>query len=168
MDYDFLHEAEEVYLVSDVPRRCSIIHSILVQLGYTLHEDVYSLDRQGHLPPWQSEAFVDVYVMVGESEVFEPSEAWDTVKLVYLLATLPSDGITTFVASVSQVSHLLRLPMTYRGKVVTALELEQALVGCADELRRNVGEPGTESVAIYVESTYPRSRDGGGNWQRVE
>ena len=70
MKYDFLHEAEEVYLESDAPRPCSVVHSILEQLGYTLHEDVYSLDRQ-----WQSEAFVDVYVMVGESEVYEPSEA---------------------------------------------------------------------------------------------
>src|SRR5215471_413268 len=127
MDYDFLHEAEDVYLVSDVPRRCSVIHSILVQLGYTLHEDVYSLERPGPTPLWQSESFVHVDILSGPSEVYQPWEAWDTVKLVYLLATLPSDGITRFVASVSQVSHLLRLPMTYRGEVVTALELEQAL-----------------------------------------
>ena len=160
MDYDFLHEAEDVYLVSDVPRRCSVIHSILAQLGYTLHEDVYSLERPGPTPLWQSESFVHVDILSGPSEVYQPWETWDTVKLVYLLATLPSDGITTFVASVSQVSRLLEIPMTYAGKVVSAIQLEQALLRCADELRVNVGEPGAESVAIFIESTYPRSRDG--------
>jgi hypothetical protein len=161
MKYDFLHEAEEVYLRSEARRPCSVVHSILEQLGYTLHEDVYSLDREGALPPWQAEAFVDVYIMEGESEVYEPSETWDTIKLVYLLATLPKDGIQRFAASASRISHLLRIPMTYGGKLVSEQDLTQALLDCADELRLNVGEPGTESVAIYIESTYPRSRDPG-------
>jgi hypothetical protein len=47
MKYDFLHEAEEVSLRSDAPRQCSEIDSILEQLGYTLHEDIYSLERSG-------------------------------------------------------------------------------------------------------------------------
>jgi len=157
MNYDFLHEAEEVYLVSESPRQCSIIHSIPEQLGYTLHENVYSLERPEPIPPWQSESFVLVDILSGASEVYQPWETWDTIKLVCLLATLPGDAITRFVASVSHVSCLLEIPMTHAGKVVTALKLEQALVDCADELRRNVGEPGTESVAIYIESTYPRS-----------
>jgi len=148
MKYDFLHEAEEVNLVSDAPRQCSVIHSILEQQGYTLHEDVYSLERRGPIPLWQSESFVHVDILSGTSEVYQPWETWDTAKLVYLLATLPSDGINTFVTSVSKVSQLLGIPITYRGRVVSAKQLEQALLDCADELRVNVGEPGTESVAI--------------------
>jgi hypothetical protein len=162
MKYDFLHEAEEVYLRSDAPGQCSVIHSILEQLGYTLHEDVYSLERPGPAPLWQSESFVHVDILSGASEVYQPWETWDTVKLVYLLATLPSDGITIFVASVSEVSRLLGIPMTYRGKVVSAQQLTEALLDCADELRLNVGEPGTEPVAIFIESTYPR-KDGDGD-----
>jgi hypothetical protein len=56
--------------------------------------------------------------------------------------------------------------MTYKGRVVSGQQLKQALSDCADELRLNVGEPGTESVAIYIESTYPRSRDNGRDQQR--
>jgi hypothetical protein len=52
--------------------------------------------------------------------------------------------------------------MTYRGKVVSAQQLTEALLDCADELRLNVGEPGTEPVAIFIESTYPR-KDGDGD-----
>src|SRR5262245_28502431 len=131
MKYDFLHEAEEVYLVSDAPRPCSVIHSILEQLGYTLHEDVYSLERPGPVPLWQSESFVHVDILSGASEVYQPWESWDTVKLVYLLATLPSDGITTFVASVSQVSQLLGIPMSYARRIVSARQLKEALWDCA-------------------------------------
>jgi hypothetical protein len=43
---------------------------------------------------------------------------------------------------------------------VSAQQLTEALLDCADELRLNVGEPGTEPVAISIESTYPRSKDG--------
>ena len=156
MDYNWLHEAEEVSLVSQSPRHFPEVGSILLNLGYTLHEDVFSLDRPGPIPPWQSESYVEVYILSGQSEVYEPSDTWDTITLAYLLATQPRSGIAVFVSSVSRISELLGLAMRYRGTIVSAEQLTDALNNCADELQLSLGEPGEELVAIFIASTYPR------------
>lgn len=156
MNYDYLHESETVSLQTPSPRSCNELVPVLQTLGFTLHEDIFSLDRVGSIPPWQSSSWVDVDLFLRGTEINDLSAQWDTIKLVYLLATLPREGISTFVASATKLSGLLGLPMMYKDQVVSAKELEAAFNDCADELEREVADPGSETVAIFIESTYPR------------
>ncbi len=158
MKYDYLHESETVCLHANTPRPCNEVVSVLEELGFTLHEDIFTLDRAGSIPPWESSSWVHVDFFLGEKEIYDLSAQWDTIKLVYLLATIPREGISKFVASASRLSMSLGVPMTYKDRVVTEKELEAALNDCADELEREVADPGSETVAIFIESTYPRTR----------
>lgn len=47
--YGYLHEAEDVWLVADEPRKCKELWSLLDQLGFALDEDVFVLDREGDI-----------------------------------------------------------------------------------------------------------------------
>ena len=156
MNYDYLHETETVRFEADQPRSCRDLARILRRLGFTRHEDVFSLDRKGRIEPWEFSSWADVDMLLNGEETFNLGGQWDTVNLVYLLATLPREGISTFVTAATQVSESLGLPMKYKDQVVGAKELEEALNACADELEREVGEPGSQTVNIFIQSTYPR------------
>jgi hypothetical protein len=160
MDFDYLHEVEDVILQSETKRPCAPLWKLLKAQGFTLYEDVFSLDRpkKPKFPIWQSEAFVDVEILNDETEVYDPEDEWNRVVLKYLLATQPRAGIPVFVKEASGISTHLGLPMMFRGKFVTVEELEKQLNTNADELTAQLGEPGSEDVAIVIESTYPRGR----------
>lgn len=159
-DYDYLHEAEDVVLRSENDRPCGALWKLLRAQGFTLHEDVFSFDRPTNppLPIWQSDAFVEVDICNNETELHDPEDKWNKILLTYLLATQPRSGIPVFSRKASDISASLALPMTLRGKVVGAEELEECLNRFADELAVQVGEPGSEDVAIVIRSTYPRRR----------
>lgn len=158
MGHDYLHEAEEVLLRSDVDRPCEEVWRLLPQLGYTLHEDVFTLLREKNtaVPRWQSDSVVTVQVLHQGDEIYDRQERWDAVKLTYLLATLPRMCISPFVNSVAEVAAHLGLPLHFDGKDVTPEELHHALTSHAEELAGSIGEPGSEDVRIFIESTYPR------------
>lgn len=160
MDYGFLHEAEDVVLRSENERSCAALWNLLQTQGFTLHGDVFSFDRptKPPLPIWQSETFVEVDILNNETEVYDPEDKWNKIVLKYLLATQPRSSILVFSRKVTEVSASLALPMTMRGKVVGAEELEECLNRFADELAVQVGEPGSEDVAIVIQSTYPRRK----------
>lgn len=160
MEFDYLHEVEDVVLTSYAKRPCAALWNLFSEQGFTLYEDVFSLDRprKPKLPLWQSEAFVDVDIFSDENPIYEPDEEWNKVVLKYLLATQPRSGIAIFSKHASEISARLDIPMTFKGKVVTSEELEKQLNNFADELTAQVGEPGSEDVAIVIQSTYPRRR----------
>ena len=159
MDFEYLHEVEDVILQSETKRPCAPLWNLLKAQGFTLYEDVFSLGRpkKPKFPIWQSEAFVDVEILNDETE-YEPEDEWNKVVLKYLLATQPRAGITVFVKQASEISAHLGLPMMFRGKFVTVEELEKHLNTHADELTAQLGEPGSGDVAIVIESSYPRGR----------
>lgn len=104
-------------------------------------------------------SLVAVYIFNDEVEVYEPEVQWNKLVLKYLLATQPRAGILLFSTHVTEISKRLNIPMTFRGKLVTHEELERSLNSIADELTAEIGEPGSQDVAIVIESTYPRKRN---------
>jgi hypothetical protein len=155
-EYSYLHEAEDVWLRSDTVRWCTELWQALPELGFTLDEDVFTVDQAGKPPLWQSPSIVSVHVMHGDREVYDEHSQWDWLKLRFLLATLPATGLDVFVDKATATADRLGLPMLYRGHVVTRDELRAELEACVAELRDSVGEPGSKEVAAVIEMTYPR------------
>jgi len=154
--FNYLHEAEDVWLVSDTVRRCAELWPALSELGFELDEDVFTIDRSGKVPLWQSRSIITVHVLRGDREIYDEHSQWDRVRLSYLLATLPSDVLEVFVEKAASVSDRLHLPMQYRGRLVTKEQLHAELQGSLQELRDSVGEPGSKKVAATIEMSYPR------------
>ena len=154
MKYAFLHEMETVHLTNVTPRSWSEIAVAMSNADFTLTDDKYSFDRKDHIQVWQSDSYVWPGIFFNDKEIFE--EQWNRIELRYLLATLPMDGISIFAEKCSELASILRLPMIYNGQPRTKEELESQLIAYAKELSESLGEPGSEEVAIFIESTYPR------------
>ena len=158
MDYEYLHEVEIAELRSVAKRPVSELLPAFRSLGFTLHDDVVSLDRGGKIPPWQHTSIVEVEVQCEGEEVlgFEEGE-WDVLHLKYLFATLPFELAETFIDVVFQLAGKLETSVTYRGVEVDASELKERLIRTCDELLSETGEDaGSEALAILIHSTYPR------------
>lgn len=155
-DFEYLHEAEDVWLVSENTRWCVEIWPILAELGFELDDDVFTVDRAGKTPLWQSRSIVAVYILRGEEEIHDEHSQWDRLKLRYLLATLPADLLGVFVEKAGSLADRLRVPLLHRGRRVTVEELRVAIEGSVRDLRESVGEPGSKEVAAAIETTYPR------------
>jgi hypothetical protein len=157
VDYDYLHELELVTFRIQSPRPVRALAAFLRALGFTLHEDVLSLDRKGNMPPWQHKSVVEVKILKDGKEVFDLDAHWNVLNLEYLLAWLPAECIDVFVDCVFQVARWLGSPATHRGVQVTERELRDSLNGFCRELEDRVGESvGSEGLAILIQSTYPR------------
>ena len=106
MDYDYLHEVEEVILLSDTKRPCDTLWSLFESQGFTLHDDVFSFDRPMTPPPspWQAITLIAVHIFDDEIEIYDSDGQWNKVVLKYLLATQPRSGIATFSKQASSIS----------------------------------------------------------------
>jgi hypothetical protein len=155
-EFEYLHEAEDVWLVSGTLRWCAEVWAALSELGFEMDEDVFTMDRPEKVPVWQSRSIVAVHVLRGDREVYDEHSQWDRVRLRYLLATLPGEALEVFVEKAVSAADRLRLPMQYRGRLVTKEQLRADLSVCQQELRETVGEPGSKEVAAAIEMTHPR------------
>ena len=154
--YEYLHEVEDVWIVSEISKSCAELWSLLEDLGISLDEDVFTIDRFGKLPLWQSRSVVVVRVLEGEQEVYEKDARWNRLNMRYLLATLPANAVNFFVEKVAAVADKIGLPMLYRDRIVSKVDLRKELELCIEELRSIIGEPGSKEVAAAIERTYPR------------
>jgi hypothetical protein len=157
--YEFLHECEEVIILSYVNIECKYLWPVLKDQGFTLHGDVFSFDRPNiGRPIWQAESYCDVHIYEGEKDIYYKSKYshFNKIVLKYLLATQPRKGILVFSECAERLSKTLGLAMTFRGSIISREELTSTLQRFADELAAALGEPGSEEVAIFIESTYPR------------
>ena len=157
-DYEYLHEVECVELRSDAKRTVSELLQAFRSNGFTLHDDVVSLDRSGKIPPWQHTSVVEVEVQCEGEEVFGFEEGeWNVLHLKYFFATLPFELADRFIDVVFQLAGKLETSVTYRGVEVDASELKERLVLVCDELLSKTGQDaGSEELAILIHSTYPR------------
>lgn len=158
MDYDFLHEAEDVVLQAEQERPCEELWTLFLEQGFTLYDDVFGLahPKKPKLPLWQSEEFVSVSIYNGDREIYDSDDRWTKVVLSYMLATQPRSGIEVFAKHVAIIAERLKIPPTYRGQTINEDELKRLLHHCADELTEHLSEPGSKEVSIFIHSTYPR------------
>ena len=157
MDYSYLHEIERVEFRSVTPRSVVELVPVFKSCGFTLHDDVVSLDRKGRVPPWQHSSVVEVEVQRNGEEVFGFEEGeWDSIELKYLFASLPFELVDEFVECVMAVAEQLGVTPTRHGKEVTADDLRQGFAAVREELIRETGDDaGSEGLAIFIHSTYP-------------
>lgn len=158
MNYEYLHEAEHVELVSLMPQPVSALLPVFEELGFTLHDDVVSFDRAGRIPPWQHSSVVEVEVLYNGEEIFGFDDgAWDVVRLKYLFATLPYELTETFFDLVFAVSARLSTSVRFEGISVDETSLRESFARIRDELIAETGEDaGSERLAIMIHRTYPR------------
>ena len=157
MLFDRLHEAETVTLTSHEDRPIAALQLILLSLGFILHEDVFSMDRVDKCPPWQSTLIIQVELLLNGIEVFDLDGNWNELRLRYLFASVPSDLIDRFCDTVMELARRLQLTPHLNGHPITRKELDDHFRKCLEELESEFGEtPGSESVAILIQSTYPR------------
>ena len=165
MDYTFLHEEEIVQFRPSEPQPCGPLWDNLQHAGFTLNEDIFLVRRQDTALNWQSEYVTMASIYLENEELFldneeahdtEENPLWDRLKLGYLLATLPREQINVFTSYVQRVSELIGLPILYDGKEISSEELNKLLHTLADELQRELDEPGSKWVMIYIKDTYPR------------
>jgi hypothetical protein len=156
-DYHFLHEVEVVSFVASAPRRVSTIGKFLRQLGFSLHDDVFSFDRKGRIPPWQHSSIVEVKFIRQGIELFDVDGEWDQLDFEYLYASLPEQYVQIYLDLVRKISIFLDLEPVHNGEIVSFDSLELIFRECAQDLEREYGETaGSESLAIMVQMTYPR------------
>ncbi len=158
MDYAYLHEVEIVAFQSPTSRPLAELLTVFLGQGFTLHDDIVSLDRKDRSPPWQHCSLVEVEVRHGGVEVFGFDEgSWDLIELKYLFASLPYDNVKRFLEVVATTSGLLGIPPEFKGEKTTLDSLASEFSRIRDELRANTGEDaGSEGLAILIQSTYPR------------
>ena len=159
MKYDYLHEYEDVFFRPASPSPCAKLWTLLKSAKCTLNDESFTFDRESRpkLPEWQSETIFSVHIYSDGTEVFDANEEWDLLKCRYLLATQPARYIVVFVDKIEAFSRALGLPIIYKGDEVTIESLKSTLMKIADQLTIDIAEPGSEDLAIVIESTYPRS-----------
>jgi hypothetical protein len=158
MSYEYLHEVETVELRSSTLRTVSELLPVLERLGFTLHDDVVSLDRNGTIPPWQHSSIIEVEVLCNDHEVtgFEEGE-WNAIRLKYLFASLPFELVDQFVEVALKLSRKLATSVSFRGTNVNVGDLKDRFDQIRDEVLSETGEDaGSEGLAIVIHGTYPR------------
>jgi hypothetical protein len=153
----FLHEVEFISFTPERPRKVLDVVKFLRTAAFTVAGDVCYLKRKEKIPLWQHSATVEVkFFWLGE-EQFDFRSNWDRLHLEYLFASLPQENTAEFVSRVEDTAAFLKLPPLYQGMETSREAIERMFATCADDLRRELGEsPGSESLAIYIQGTYPR------------
>ena len=156
MDFAKLHEEVVVVLCSDRLLRIHDARESMVALGFKRHDDVWSLDRTGLVPTWQHGSIVELDFLNDGTEVYA-NESWDAIQCRYLFASLPLNCIPFFVDVVFALSDKLLLSVSLGGRTARREDLLKHFEQCAGDLQSEFGEvPGSESLAILIQSTYPR------------
>jgi len=152
-----LHEEETVTFGADRSRPCSELWALLKNICFTLEEDVFVyLRTEKDVAPWQHDAVIEIEILAGDDEVFSRSGKWDTLNVIYPLGRVPMSEMPLVVQKAAEIAQHLALPMVQRGSVVNSDELTERLNEYAAELTDTAGAPGSEELAILIESRYPR------------
>ncbi len=158
MRYEHLYEVEQVEIHSQVARPVAELAPIFLKLGFTVHDDVVSLDRRGRIPPWQHSSVVEIEILLCGEEVFDFAEGkWDTMRIKYLFASLPFELTEKFIENAFSIGKDLSLPIMYAGLEIDEQWLRQRLGWIRQKLLDQTGEEaGSEGLAIIIHSQYPR------------
>lgn len=98
---------------------------------------------------------VDVYLDDNKIDSSENSR-WNKLEVSYLLASLPKSHISVFCGYLSKMSHFLDLKIFYKNEETNPSTIEEIFFRFAVELVESYGEPGSETLAIFIQDTYPR------------
>jgi len=157
-EFEYLREVESVRFARAIPADVSRLLPLFRQLGFTLHDDVVSMDRKGRCVPWQHSSIVEVEISLDGEEVFGFDEGqWNDIELKYMFSRLPFELSASFVDAAMALGQGLELACQHRGQLVDAGTLRARFSQTREELRREVGmDCGDEALAILISSTYPR------------
>ncbi|WP_154668141.1 hypothetical protein [Pseudoduganella violaceinigra] len=158
------YEKLTVVLAREAPASRKEFHTWLKRRGYKSEDDFYYLKRKGRIPPWQTDAIVTVDIRLNSSAIYETEEdveegsstAWNSLKLDYLMASLPRECIELFLEEVEQISNCFGLEVKFELAEVDVPSLRASLNVIADSLDRDFGGAGSEELAILIAQEYAR------------
>ncbi len=155
---DELDRIFSVVFQAKSPRSLPKLLPIFLDQGFTLYEEVVSLDRIGKIPPWQHSSIVEVECRLDGDEVFGFEEGcWTEVELQYLFSALPFNLASSYLSVVHQISEALKLEPQIDGKEATIDMLKNRMDKIHSCLVSKSGmEPGSEELAILIQSTLHR------------
>lgn len=146
--------AVELDLISKISP--GYINRILREMGAILDYDVYSFPRKDNHPIWQSESYAYVDLYINGNRVDAQDEV-DRLKLIYPMATIPTQFITRFVEVTIELSDRLNVTPKFEDQKVDMSGLTKIFDKIVSELMTTWGEePGSESLAILIESNFGR------------
>lgn len=156
-DYLKFHEIESIYFRPASSRAWPELAECLKGEGFTFEGDVFYKVRTGRIPPWQHKMIAEVRIFLDGVEVYGRGSRWDLLRIDYLFAYLPAECIEDFMRIVGSVANRLGLRPELNGAIVSSGDLRAAFDNFARDLMCELAEePGTEALAAYLASTYPR------------
>lgn len=157
------HEKEVITLVAGEPQSRQELHVFLTGRGFTSEDDFYYLARRDVPKPWQSISVMTVHVAnrgLDSCEIEDAGEVktglWEELSVDYLMATLPAPFIQKCAAECKSLAARFDLRIKLANIPVKPGGLLPALQQIADNLTAELDEPGSESLRILIEMSYPR------------
>ena len=156
--FAYLHEVETVTFRPSTQRPLREAKVALAACGFARHDDVMSLDRDRPFPVWQHSSIAEIEFRLAGREVFGFARGqWDCMHVEYLFSSLPFECLTVFLNTISAVADLFHIQPEYMSETMSVPSIRDAMLRHREELLENTGEePGSEALAIFVNSTYPR------------
>lgn len=158
------HEVEVLVLKSAQKQSRRRLHEYLCAEGFASEDDFYYLNRRDKIAPWQSSSLVEVSIFLEHAAVYGTQEdikeqgdlLWDELHAEYLFATLPRCCIGEFLDIAFRLAEAFNLGVWYGGKCVSKSAAMSAFLQIADQLVKEVDEPGSESLRILIQMHYER------------
>lgn len=167
-----LHECESVSLRLPHSVSPEVILKSLSKLGFKACDDFCFLPRKDKTSPWQSENVTTVTFHLDDSGVHHYFDADDEEKKVarlcnhlvfdYLFATQPTAIADEFLKCLRSVHAALGGIIEHGGGSTSIDEIGQSFAHYHEDIWNELAEvPGSEFLAQFIASTYPRIRSSG-------
>ena len=156
-----LHEREEIWLkASDNLPRLEL-QNLLFSRGFKAEDDFYFLDRPDAPKPWQAISVMTIDVLFRGSMIKDLEEEcdaeageWDTLRIEYLMASLPTQFIEDCAKECEAIASRFGLQIKLGNAVLERGQLQSRLQKIADNLASEVDEPGSEALGILIAQLY--------------
>jgi hypothetical protein len=156
IDYSKLHESESVHLLLGHRVLVAELRPHFIEAGFTEEDDFFFLPRQDGCYPWQSNDIVTVDFFDGDRQV-DCDGVCDRAHFNYLFASLPAAHIATFVSTLGWFRGVLGGELEHRSEMLDPDGVRSKFDGYIRDLLDEVNEqPGSESLAILIQDSYPR------------
>lgn len=161
---DYIEEEIEINLMSDHRQSRKDLHMFLLTLGCKSEDYLYFLPRSDDVKPWQIDVLFTLETRIignenrdcGDEVAKDESLEWDEISIRYLISSIPRNNIEKLIYNLELLVAKFDLYIIFRKKSIANAEaLKTNISYIFDEIESLFGTPGSEDLAILIESQYP-------------
>ena len=165
IDFSRLHEREDVLILLPAPLRPSEVEQMLRRIGGVPHDDFVEFPRTDEIQVWQTATITTVSLYSSDRELnhyfddpdHEDLPECDRLQLKFLMATVPSEIVASFLDLVEEVQQSSGGRIEHEGRQISSDELRCLFESYMEDLAEELAEvPGSEFLAITIAESYPR------------